>query len=417
MNNKRNVLKISIISICSLLILLIVGVYGYIFFSGKKFMDEYKYKAYPSSYLNGVDISGMSDKELSTYLVKLENNIKNIKINVNVNDKSYNYKLDDLGVSINKREVMKNIISKKEKTSIMSSVKRLFNSKKESYQYTITYSEIGIRDFVNNLKKQVDIEGLSGEIIEENHEVSYQGYKEGYSLDKDSTKKIVETEIYRALKNQKAEDIKVINVKATGEKIDKSDHDLSSIDTKISSFKVKYGKDEKLQNNLKIAIGDIDKVVIMPGNDFSFFDYAGPYDKTGYQAYENMVGNGVCQVSTALYNSLLNAGIKPTKRETHAELVDYVPGGLDAMVASSGNTNLTDFTFKNTLNYPLYISAYFEGEYIVIDLWSNKDALEGFDYKVESVALNKLAYKTYLYKYSNGEFVDQELISTDIYKK
>jgi len=164
-------------------------------------------------------------------------------------------------------------------------------------------------------------------------------------------------------------------------------------------------------------VEDIDKVVILPGKEFSFFDYAGPYDKPGYLPFENMVGNGVCQIPTALYNALLLSGIKPTQRDKHGELVDYVPGGLDAAVASSGNNSLVDFKFKNTLKYPIYISSYIDGQYVVIDLWSNKDALEGYEYKVESVALNKLAYEVYLYKYKDGSIIDQELISKDLYSK
>ena len=410
-------LKYILIGICVSILLFIVGIYSYIFISGKKFMDEYKYKAYPSTYISGVDVSNMSDRELSSYMINLEDNIKSIKLNITVNDKNYNYTLDDLGISINKNEVIRDILAKEEKKSLMASVRRLFNGGNDQYQYTITYNEIKIRDFVNNLKKQVDIEGLSGELRMQNNVVSYDGYKEGYALNKEETTEIVENELYKALKNQDIESIDVINVKASGEKIDKSNHDLSSINTKISSYKVKYADISTLKNNLEIAINDIGKVVIMPGKEFSFFEYAGPYDKGGYREFKNMVGNGVCEVSTALYNSVLLTGITDISREHHAELTDYVPGGLDAMVVSLDGQSLTDFKFKNTLNYPIYISAYFEGEYIVIDLWSNEAALDNKEYRVESIALNNLAYDTYLYTYQNGILINSTHLSRDYYKK
>ena len=417
MNKKGIKLSYIIIGICITILLLIVGTYTYIFVSGKKFMDEYKYKAYPSTYLSGVNVSNMTDKELATYIVNLEDDIKSIKLNITVNDRNYNYTLDDLGVSINKNETIKQILDQEGKKSLMASVNRLFNGGSDHYQYTITYSEIRIRKFVNELKKQVDIEALSGELKMQNKQVSYEGYKEGYALNKEKTKEIVESEIYKALKDQDVKKIKVINIKADGDKIDKSNHDLSSINKKISSYKVKYASNDILKNNLEIAIKDIDKVVVMPGKEFSFFEYAGPYDKEGYQSFKNMVGNGVCEVSTALYNAILQVGIIPTERAHHDERTDYVPGGLDAMVASLDNQSLSDFKFKNTLKFPIYISTYFDGEYVVVDLWSNEEALDKKEYKVESIMLNQLAYDTYLYTYQDGNMIDSTLLSRDFYKK
>lgn len=416
MKKNKNLKLNIIIIICLVILLLICGIYLYIFFSGYNYMNKYKQKVYPSTYIYGKDISNMNDKDLSLYLVNLENEIQNIKLSININEKNYNYQLRDLGIYINKEEIIKQILYNSEKNSLYYSIKRLFKKDIDKYNYKIIYSEVNIKDFVNKLKKQVDIEGLSGELKMVDRNLSYEGYKEGYSLNKEQLIKTIETEIYKSLKNNDIDNIKVIKVKAQGKKIDKSNKDLSSINKKISMYNTKYFHDTNRDQNLKMALNSIDKVVVMPNEEFSFFDYAGPYDKEGYLKYDDMIGNGVCQVSTTLYNALLLMGIKATDRSVHSEVTEYVAGGLDAMVASNGNESLSDFKFKNTLSYPIYISAYLKDDLICIDIWSNEEALSGYSYKSESIKRNDYVYDTYLYTFKDNQFINKEHLATNSYK-
>jgi Uncharacterized vancomycin resistance protein len=56
-----------------------------------------------------------------------------------------------------------------------------------------------------------------------------------------------------------------------------------------------------------------------------------------------VVGGGVCQVSTTLYNAVLLAGLKVVRREHHARPVKYVSPGRDATVVYG----YIDLIFKN----------------------------------------------------------------------
>ncbi len=416
MMKKRKKIQTLFLFVCIFLLFLIVGIYIYLYSSGKSFMDTYKNKVYPNSYISGVAIGDMNDHELSLYLVSLEEKIKNIKLNINVNDKNYNYTLGDLGVYINKEEILRNVLLKKEKNSLYASIMRLFHGGVDTYNYKIVYSEVSIKDFVNLLKKQVDIEGLSGELKMKNRTLSYEGYREGYSLDKEKVIRQIESAVYKSLKNENIDDIKVINVKAKGEKIDKSNKDLSSINKKVASFSTKYYHSMG-EKNLEMALSFIDQVVVMPNDTFSFFNYVGPYDKAGYVEYDGLVGNGVCQVSTTLYNALLLTGIKATERSVHSDVSEYVPGGMDAMVSSLDGKNTTDFQFINTLDYPIYISAYLTEDKVCIDIWSNENALLDKVYKVESIRIDSYTYQSYLYTYDvNGVLLKKDLLGVDSYR-
>ena len=75
-----------------------------------------------------------------------------------------------------------------------------------------------------------------------------------------------------------------------------------------------------------------------------------------FPSFYGLIGGGVCQVSTTLYNALLEAYscIKINTRSCHSFLSTYVDKGLDATV----DTGHIDFVFTNTSDEPLYIYAY-----------------------------------------------------------
>jgi vancomycin resistance protein YoaR len=91
----------------------------------------------------------------------------------------------------------------------------------------------------------------------------------------------------------------------------------------------------------------------MPGDEFSYENAVGPVIQSNGYTYAPVIsggkliqgiGGGVCQVSSTLYNTMLNSGILPTERRNHSKPVSYVPRGLDATLASGS----IDYKFINT---------------------------------------------------------------------
>ena len=150
---------------------------------------------------------------------------------------------------------------------------------------------------------------------------------------------------------------------------------------------------------------------------FSFYKFAGPYTKKGYIYYDGVIGNGVCQVATTIYNVELLAGLKTVERYSHAYKMVYVDGGLDATVASTNKASKVDFKFKNTYKYPIYISAFTNKGKLTIEFWSNDKAKNGNEYKTKSVKIAPKGYKTYLVTYKNGKQVSEDFIATTWYPK
>lgn len=99
-------------------------------------------------------------------------------------------------------------------------------------------------------------------------------------------------------------------------------------------------------DNIKLSTGLIEKLIIKPGEIFSFWEIIGePTAEKGYKTGRNIlgdslqedIGGGLCQVSGILYHLALKAGL--TIKERHCHTIDlyteenrYTPLGSDATV-------------------------------------------------------------------------------------
>ena len=116
-------------------------------------------------------------------------------------------------------------------------------------------------------------------------------------------------------------------------------------------------------NNIKLGVEKLNGATINPGEEFSFNAQVGPRtSETGFEkaiifdGHGNKMdgyGGGVCQISSTLYNAVLNAGLPVTERHEHSRSVPYIEDGKDASVSYDAE----DLKFKNTSNNKLKISA------------------------------------------------------------
>ena len=155
--------------------------------------------------------------------------------------------------------------------------------------------------------------------------------------------------------------------------------DLKSHTTLIGSFSTAYDfkgtaedtqqqREELIPNrafNIEKAVSSINNIVIKPGRTFSFNETVGDrIEKNGWRLangifggdkYTLQYGGGVCQVSTTMYNALLQCyPYCKFSRRAHSIPSTYVEKGLDATV----DTKHIDFKVTNQSEYPLYVFAY-----------------------------------------------------------
>ena len=125
-------------------------------------------------------------------------------------------------------------------------------------------------------------------------------------------------------------------------------------ETEISNFSTKiYNKDEKRQNNIGIACRTVSTKEVQPGETFSFCSTVGKATtEKGYQEAdiyvegkkEQGIGGGMCQVSTTLYNAVLQVPeLEVIERHQHSGNVPYIEKGKDAAISYG----IYDLKFKN----------------------------------------------------------------------
>ena len=145
----------------------------------------------------------------------------------------------------------------------------------------------------------------------------------------------------------------------------------------ISSFSTKiYTKESSRQNNLSITCNSLNGTIVRAGETFSFTNTIGPstpskgyekadiFDKNGNK--QKGFGGGNCQVSSTLYNAVLNtSGLTVTERHEHSNKVPYVETGKDAAVAYGS----VDFKFKNENSFDIKINCSTDKNYVYITLY------------------------------------------------
>lgn len=144
-----------------------------------------------------------------------------------------------------------------------------------------------------------------------------------------------------------------------------SSSEKKPIEEEISTFSTTiYIKDENRQTNLTLACSQLNDTIVKNGETFSFCNTLGPAKpEDGYQKADTFdsdgdifqeYGGGKCQVSSTLYNAVLNIpNIEILERHPHSGDVDYVEEGKDAAVAYGS----VDFKFANNTGYDIKIQA------------------------------------------------------------
>lgn len=131
----------------------------------------------------------------------------------------------------------------------------------------------------------------------------------------------------------------------------------------IGEFSTYFAKSsDARKKNIKNAVKKINQTVVYPQEIFSICEYITPFtEENGYLKAGSFVngqivnsyGGGACQVSTTLYNAVLDAELLIVERHPHSMAVSYVEIGRDAAIAE----NLKDFRFQNILEVPIVIEA------------------------------------------------------------
>lgn len=176
----------------------------------------------------------------------------------------------------------------------------------------------------------------------------------------------------------------------------KTAEDLKKINAVLGQYTTRFNTaEEQRTGNIALGTSFINGKVLMPEEEFSFLNTAGPLSLSrGYKNakvildgdFVDGIAGGACQISTTLFNAVLTSGLEVTSRRSHSLAISYVPRGMDAAVA-----NGLDFRFRNNLPNPIYLQGYVVNNQVTFKIYGNVQ-----DYKKVDIAVRNTGERKYI---------------------
>lgn len=394
---------------------------------------------------------------ISNYSI-LKTKLFSTKINkpIDMNGEELNKIIDDISAKIPGGVIEpsyyieeENLIISKGKTGISVKKEEFKNKIIETIEKQINGVEVENIEIPIEQKEpeKIDIEKIREEIYKEPQNAYYEEnpvvlHKEVNGIDL----KISIEEVKKILEEQKEEYVIPLKITKPGIVVE----DLKNqnfFPEQISKYTTRYDESNiNRSTNIKLASEKIDGTILMPGETFSYNKIVGERTiKAGYKEAAvymggkvvDGIGGGICQVSSTLYNAVLEANLEITSRRNHYFITSYVSASRDATVSYG----TIDFKFKNTRTYPIKIECISQNGICMISIYGIKEdteyeviiedkITEVIPYTTKYIKTNKLekgveneiqkgvnGYKSEAYRILmlNGKVISKTLLSKDSY--
>ncbi len=329
------------------------------------FQKQYEGKVYPNIFVGDISFGGKTPKEVEEYWVAKNSTFPGVQFELHYDNNIATVSGTDLGLGYDATLSATQAYFIGRSAHPLTNFDTVFLQKRIDLSPYFRWNTQVVDDTLDTLATDVDIPVEDALFKFENGRVTaFRPSKDGSQLNKGEAKKRLEEAFYAVDKTHQQRIIVVLPVDVV--------HPSVSTD-RANSFGIKEligrgysefaGSIPGRIHNVALAASRINGVLIKPGDTFSFNDTVGDISAaTGYQSAYIIKdgrtvlgdGGGVCQVSSTLFRSALDAGLSIVERHAHAYRVHYYEEGgfkpgLDATVF--GPT--VDFKFKN--DTPTYI--------------------------------------------------------------
>ena len=196
----------------------------------------------------------------------------------------------------------------------------------------------------------------------------------GRALDVDATAQAVMTAA-QAISGRTAE----VVVRQVEPELTASKAEAMGIKQKLAGWVIEHWGVEERQQNVRITTKYADKI-LAPGEIYNFDKQIGPRtEERGFMSapgivgegnLEDVLGGGICQVATTLFNAVFVAGLEIVERHNHTLYFTHYPAGRDATVTSGGAKN---FMFRNDTDHYIWVHGSSDGITTRFNIYGTKD--------------------------------------------
>ncbi len=273
----------------------------------------------------------------------------------------------------------------------------------------LIYNRKKMSEFLDDLSEKIRINAVNAEILKKKGFLFLKGSRPGKALDAEKS----ESKMINAFDDGKMYvDLPVIEVTPADDiSVLKIEYDIH---IPISSYMTEFDPENiDRVHNLKLAADSLNRLILKPGQKFSFNRFLG--DRTYDKGYKDAgvvvngrivkgVAGGICQITSTLYNALLLADVEIIQRYSHSiydEETAYTPPGFDSAVAYP----YKDLVFRNSHDQNILIEFEFKVDEVRCTVSSGKKP--GYEVKLVSG-------KRYVIPFSTQEIMTDKLSKGDI---
>lgn len=328
-------------------------------------------------FVEDVDVSGMTKDEAKTAVDEYMAGKAEEKITFTVGENELEVSRADIGLAWDNEEIIEEALALGKSGNLIKRYKALKDLEFDNKVYELSYtadSEL-IQTIVTEKCTKYNQKAVNTGLKKTGSGFEVVGGKQGVVVDEASAADVVLDYIeneYDGVSGRIAIPTMITEPLGSAEELAKVKDLLGSFKT---SFKTSNAERSK---NVNTGAVHIDGTVLYPGEVFSTYEYVTPFtEENGYAMAGSFLngktvdslGGGICQVSSTLYNAVLNAELEIVERSPHSMMVTYVQASADAAIAGTWK----DFKFKNSSDAPIYIEAYTtDGKQLIFNIYGQE---------------------------------------------
>ncbi|HIS30698.1 MAG TPA: VanW family protein [Candidatus Limivivens intestinipullorum] len=327
-------------------------------------------------YIGSVDVSGMTAQEAETAVNQAIEQSVGEGFTVRIGDETATATAQDFGLTWENTEVVEEAMALGKSGNIIKRYKDTKDLENHTTTFELTYEpdESLVADFVERMAQTYDREATDGSLYRDsNGNFVIEGGVVGIVVDQDAS---VQAILDYLDSTGGASDGEIV-LEVTEDVPRGTQEELSQVQDLLGTATTYYGSTYERNTNVEVGASKLNGHIIYPGETFSVTAAVIPFTaENGYMlapSYESgsvvdSYGGGICQVSTTLYNAVLDAELEVVERHNHSMTVSYVEASKDAAIAEG----LLDFQFSNNTDAPIYIEGWAGGGQLTFNIFGKE---------------------------------------------
>lgn len=326
-------------------------------------------------YIDEVNVSGMTKDEAQAAVDEFIDGLRNKGIAITVNDNIVYTTMGDLGYTYEENDAIDQALALGKSGNLIKRYKDLKDIEQGNivYPLSFTFDEEKVKNIVSVDVSAYNIAPTNATISRKDGEFVFTDHLVGHKVNIDKTVKLIADQ----MTNWNRQDI-IVDAVIEDDMPQYTREDVEKCNTVIGTYTTEYttsaqGRAANLANGARL----INNTVLYPGDIFNSYNVLTPFtEENGYfvaGAYLNgmvvdSVGGGACQVTTTLYNAVLEAELEVVERFPHSMTISYVDLSRDAAIAGT----YKNFQFANNTDAPILIEATTKDRRITFKIWGHE---------------------------------------------